>query len=300
VVRRIAFASSSVALLLASAAPAAGATGFTFTAQSRSIAVTVSHSTTNCLIPPLGCAPGTSYSSSSHSDAESAPDYTTFWETARVASFPQSYATQISSLRRALISASGTLAGASDYGVAPAPGRWFDDASWLSSSFSTSFDVDEATPYHLTGSVTTDGDSGRFVYPAGGYLGFGPTYAGHTTTRVTLKTAGGLVIAEGVVANDTDCDPIWCATVAPIALSSVGVLQPGSYVLEAVSTGSTQSFFAFGDVFLTSTSGSYWVTLEASDLVAVPSLSPGGLACLVAALILVSLPTLSRLARVRG
>ncbi len=295
--RRVAVYGLAASLSLA--APVAGATGFTFTAQSRSVAVTVSHWTTNCLIPPLGCAPPVSESWSSLSDSENAPDYTPFWETARVASFPQSYATQTSSLKPALIAASGTLAGASDYGVAPAPDRWFDDASLLSSSFSTSFDVDEATPYHLTGSVTTDGDSGRFVYPAGGYLGFGPTVAGHTTTRVTLKTAGGLVIAEGVVANDTDCDPIWCGAVAPIALSSVGVLQPGSYMLEAVSTGSTHSFFAFGDVFLTSTSGSYWVELEASDLIAVPSLSPAGLACLAAVLILVSFPMLSRLARVR-
>jgi hypothetical protein len=124
-------------------------------------------------------------------------------------------------------------------------------------------------------------------------------FSGHTTTRVTLKTAGGSVIVEGVVVSNTSCDPIFCYPVDPIPLSSVGVLQPGSYVLEAVSTGSASTFYTSGQSFTPTSSGSYFVTLEASDLIAVPALSPGGLACLAAVLILASLPTLARLARVR-
>ena len=171
---------------------------------------------------------------SSQSDSESAPDSTTFWETARVASFPQSFATQTSSLKFASIAANGTLEAASDLRTRAAAGTvGCCTSSSLSNSFSTSFDVDEATPYRLTGSVSADGSMA----------------VGHTTTRVTLKTAGGSVIAEGVVASDANCpDPVFCEPVDPIALSSVGVLQPGSYVLEAVSTGSADPFYGFGNV----------------------------------------------------
>ena len=107
------------------------------------------------------------------------------------------------------------------------------------------------------------------------------------------------MIVEGVVASDTLCDPIFCYGGDPIPLSSVGVLQPGSYVLEAVSTGSAATFYGSGQSYTPTSSGSYFVTLEASDLIAVPALSPAGLACLAAVLVLASLPTLTRLARNR-
>ena len=77
----------------------------------------------------------------------------------------------------------------SDYSIGPAPNYfWSDDWSSLANSFSTSFDVDEATPYRLTGHIGQ----------------VGPWRVAPATTRVTLKTAGGSVIAEGVVACDTN------------------------------------------------------------------------------------------------
>ena len=86
------------------------------------------------------------------------PITTTFWETARVASFPQSFATQSSSLKFNSMAAYGTLEAASDLVPVTPPHFWLLTSSSLSNSFSTSFDVDEATPYRLTGSVTATGE----------------------------------------------------------------------------------------------------------------------------------------------
>jgi hypothetical protein len=207
-----------------------------------------------------------------------------------VPAFTQSFATQTSSLKFASIAANGTLEAASDLVLTPPPPPlfWVVTSSSVSNSFSTSFDVEAATPYRLTGSVRATSGFTAFT----------------STTRVTLKTAGGSVIAEVVAASNANCEfpeDIFCypPDPPPIPLSSIGVLQAGSYVLEAVSTGGASPFYAFGTNFTPVTAGYYSVTLELPELVDAPSLSRGGLACLVAALVLVSLPALSRMARVR-
>ena len=130
--------------------------------------------------------------------------------------------------------------------------------------FSTSFDLDEPTPVRLVGSVTAVGG-----------------LTGNTTTRITLKTAGGTLLAEIVAATDPGCQDPGCAQVGPLPLSWFGVLAPGSYVLEADSTGNAAPF-AFANNFYTIVSnGEYDLALSTMQ---VPALSRGGLGLLALAL----------------
>ena len=137
--------------------------------------------TTNCLLPPLGCDPSTSSSWSSQSDSESAPDYTVFWQTAKVASFPRELH-DADLLAQACVDRrerdSRGRVGLRNRACAELLVRRRFIALELDLD---GFDVDEATPYRLTGGVTAE---------AGG--SFLPSSFGHTTTRVTLKTAGGI------------------------------------------------------------------------------------------------------------
>ena len=182
-VRRIAFASSSVALLLASAAPAAGATELQLhraVAQPRCHGL--SNWTTNCLLPPLGCDPSTSSSWSSQSDSESAPDYTVFWQTAKVASFPPELH-DADLLAQACVDRrerdSRGRVGLRNRACAESlVRRRFIALELYSRRASTST---RRLPTASPGAITAE---------AGG--SFLPSSFGHTTTRVTLKTAGGI------------------------------------------------------------------------------------------------------------
>ena len=97
-------------------------------------------------------------------------------------------------------------------------------SSSLSNSFSTSFDVEAATPYRLTGSVSATSGSpafGRHDDPS------------HAQDRGRIGDRRGWWPRATPTATPA-YSVIRCA---PIPVSSVGVLEPGSYVLEAVSTG---------------------------------------------------------------
>lgn len=262
--------------LCAAAAPSAGAAGFAFTSQARSVAVTITQTTLSCLPPPSGCSP---ISSSQQGDSEAAPDFSPFSATALVPAFPQSFATQDSTLAAGAIRASGSSEGASSGGFVSPPNVFGTTQSALTNTFSAGFSVAAATPYRLNGSVAANGG-----------------LSANTTTRVTLKTSGGSVIAEAVAASDPECQEPSCAEVGPLPIASVGVLAPGAYVLEAVATTNASPFYFAGNFYGLGSSGAYEVTLAE---IAAPALSRGGVAALIACLAVAALPALRgrRLAR---
>lgn len=266
-----------LAASLALAAPVAGAAGFSFTTQARSVAVTITQTTLTCMPPPSGCSP---ISSSQESDSETAPDFSPFSATAVVPTVPQSFATQDSTLSAASIIAHGNNEGASGGGFVAPPNIFGATQSALSNSFSTGFSVAAPMPYRLSGSVAASGG-----------------LSANTTTRVTLKTSGGAVIAEVIAASDPDCQDNACFEVGPLPIASYGVLAPGAYVLEAVATTSASPFYFAGNFIGLGSSGAYEVTLAE---VAAPALSRGGVAALVAGLALAALAALRRGVRPRG
>jgi hypothetical protein len=250
---------------------------FAFTTQARSVAVTITQTTLSCLPPPSGCS---LISSSQQSDAETAPDFSTFSATAMVPSFPQSFATQDSTLGAASIQASGNTEGASGGGFVSPPNIFGTTQSALGNSFSSGFSVAAPMPYRLSGSVAASGG-----------------LSANTTTRVTLKTSGGAVIAEVIAASDPDCQDNACFEVGPLPIASYGVLAPGAYVLEAVATTNASPFYFAGNFIGLGSSGAYEVTLAE---VAAPALSRGGVAALVAGLALAALAALRHGERPRG
>ena len=170
-------------------------------------------------------------------------------------------ATQRSSLSSTSLEAEGTGMHMGGGGLSAPPNLFQTVASFSDSSFEVAFDVDEPTPYQLAAHVTATGG-----------------LSANSMARVRLRTSGGATLAEVVAATDPNCMDSSCATVGPFPLTQTDVLAPGSYVLEASTTGSAAPFFFANQFFTFVSTGEYEVELS---LVAVPALGPGTLALLV-------------------
>jgi hypothetical protein len=259
---------AACSLLLAGFAPEALAAGFEATAQLRSVAVTITQTTVSCITPQSCSTIGTS----NQSDAQTAPDFSPFVATAQVAPFTGARADQDSSIDVTKLVASGASQSFGSGGLTTPPNIFTITSSDSASRFSTSFDVDIATPFRLTGSVTA----------AGGLT------AG-ALSRIRLRTAGGTPIAEMSAETDPECQSEECSTVGPLPLHATGVLAPGSYVLEAEASSQASPFTFAGNFFTMLSSSQYQVELSAT---AVPALGDAGLALLA-----LSLGFAARLAR---
>jgi len=260
-----------LSLIGAGLAPPALAGGFDPATQSRSVDVTITQRTLQC-VPPFGCS---ELGSSMQSDSEVAPDFLPFSATAQVPPFTQISATQDSAISVPLIAARGDTVSAGSGALSSFPGIFTTTESESSSTFSTSFDVDVGTPYQLTGTVSVTG---------------GLTAA--ALARVRLWTSGGTLIAEMSAETDPGCQDASCATVGPFPLDQTGVLFSGAYVLEAEATGEAAPFFFAGNFLPLLSTAHYEVALSAQ---AVPSLGHAGLAALV--LLLALTAATSRLRR---
>jgi len=252
-------------------APAAWATGFDVTAQERSVGVATTVQTIQCM--PQGCqeiAPP-----ENHADAESAADFSPFDATAAVPSFGGFSASQRSSLSAGTLRAQGS-------GLHTGTGEYFEPMfGWAhvtsgssDSHFEASFDVDAPTPYRLRGSVTASG-----------------ALTANSSVLVRLRTSGGPTIAEVAAVSDPECQSPECATVGPFPLDQVGVLAPGSYVLEASTSGSASPFFFAHSFLSVASTGEYDVELSITE---VPALGPGALALLALGLGLSAAPFVAR------
>ena len=178
--------------------------------------------------------------------------------------FTEISATQISSLTSGSIEAEGTGAHASGGGFVAPPNFFQQVASSSDSHFEVAFDVDEPTPYRLAGRVTATGG-----------------LSANSVARVQLRTSEGARLAEVLAATDPNCMDSSCSVVGPFPLEQTGVLAPGSYVLEASTSGSAAPFFFAGNFFSLVSTGAYEVELTQ---IAVPSLGASAQALLALAL----------------
>jgi hypothetical protein len=252
-------------------AGAASASDFAPTSQARSVDVTVTQHTLVCWPPPTGC---TVQSTSSQSDPHSAPDFSPFSATAVVPPFTGSSASQDSSISASSITARGSVEDTGSASLTTPPNVYTEVESTAGSHFSTSFDVAEPTPYSLSGSVRASGG-----------------LSANSSAHVTLRTAGGQVLAEVSAATDPDCADPSCADVGPFPIARVGVLPAGSYVLEAAASGNAMPFFFAGSFLTLVSTAEFDARL---DVRSVPSLGPGGLALLTASLAFASAAALRR------
>jgi hypothetical protein len=156
-----------------------------------------------------------------------------------------------------------------------APPNFFQTVSSSSDShFEVPFDVDEPTPYRITGSVLATGG-----------------LSANSVARVRLRTSDDTTLAEVVAATDPNCMDSGCSVVGPFPLDQSGVLSPGSYVLEGSTGGSASPFFFAGNFFNLTSTGSYEVQLSVP---AVPALGPAGWS-LLALVLCVSAAPIARL-----
>ena len=200
---------------------------------------------------------------STQSDSESAPGFAPFTATAEVPPFTM-FADQDSSIGATRIEANGGSETSGSGGLSSPPNIFTVTDSEAASRFSTTFAVAAVTPYRLSGSVMSTGG-----------------LSANATSAIRLKTSGGAVIAEVSAVTDPNCQEQSCAEVGPIPLIHVGVLAPGSYVLEAEASGQAAPFFFAGNFFGLTSTGHYDVVLAVTE---VPALSGGALGVLTALL----------------
>lgn len=256
--RRALVSALSLALLAAGEASA----GFDATAQERSVRVNVTQRTLTCFPPPSGCSSSGIMNFSDFEAAPFAPPFLPFSATALVPPFTGSFASQASSISASAILAQGNTQNTGTTTLTTPPNIYTAVSSNTPNVFSTTFDLDEPTPVRLVASVTSVGG-----------------LTGNTTTRITLKTSGGTLLAEVVAATDPGCQDPGCAQVGPLPLDWYGVLAPGAYVIEANSSGNAAAFAFANQFFTVVTTGEYDLKLTSTQ---VPALSPSGLALLAA------------------
>jgi hypothetical protein len=260
-----------LAIALATSASTARAVGFDLTAQNRHVDVAITATQLQCFPPPTGCTVvGTP---TQYADSHSAPDFSAFSATASVPSINGYSATESSGLSFASLQADGDGLHTGAGGFSGPPNFYSTSSGSSDSHFEASFDVATPTPIHLTGSVSANGG-----------------LSANSTARIRLRTAGGTTIAEVVAATDPNCMDNSCAVVGPIPLDHTSVLAPGSYVLEASTSGSASPFYFAGNFIELASTGEYHIALANT---AVPALGPFALGVLALSLALVASPLLA-------
>ncbi len=249
--------------------------GFDATAQTRSVRVDIVQNTLSCLPPPTGCHVTGTTNFFDLDAAPSSPPFLPFSATALVPPYTGSFAGQDSSLSAAGILAQGATQGTGSASLTTPPNIYTAISSQTANVFSTSFDLAAPTPIRLVGSVTSTGG-----------------LSGNTTTRITLKTAGGSLLAQVIAATDPNCQEPSCSQVGPLPVAWYGVLAPGSYVIEANAGGSATAFFFANQFFTIVTGGEYELRLTEVQL---PALSHGALGLLAASIALVGFASARRL-----
>ena len=140
----------------------------------------------------------------------------------------------------------------------PIPGSQEGSAN-ASTTFRVGFEIDEATPYELEASFTT------YTGP----FGSGSTWVG--------LTGPGDVVVFSLDTSPSRCAlELWCSG----SDATSGVLQAGTYLLEAGTSGSASTYPPTLDDGYGYASYSVALTIPAEFVASVPALSPGGVALL--------------------
>ncbi|HXK23096.1 MAG TPA: hypothetical protein VMS55_10520, partial [Myxococcota bacterium] len=244
---------------------------FDLTGQDRHVDVAITATTLQCFPPPTGCVPVGS--PTQYGDSHSAPDLSPFVATASVPSINGYSASQSSSLSPGSLKAHGSGLHTGSGGFSAPPNVYTTSSGSSDSHFEASFDVATPTSIHLRGSVSVTGG-----------------LTANSTARIRLRTSGGTTIAEVVAATDPNCTDNGCAVVGPIPLDHTSVLAPGSYVLEASTSGSADPFYFAGNFLTLASTGEYHVELAST---AVPALEPVALGVLALLLALAARPLLA-------
>ncbi|HVN38308.1 MAG TPA: hypothetical protein VMW19_09090 [Myxococcota bacterium] len=264
--------SLGLALALATSASTARAASFELTAQDRQVDVAITGTTLQCFPPPTGCTPVGS--PTHYADSLGAPDFSAFSATASVPSINGYSASQTSSLSPGSLQAHGSGLHTGSGGFSAPPNIYTTSDGSSDSHFEASFDVATPTSIHLTGKVSANGG-----------------LSANSNAQIRLRTAGGTTIAEVVASTDPNCMDNSCAVVGPIPLDYTSVLAPGSYVLEASTSGSASPFFFANNFITLASTGEYHVELANT---AVPALGPFALGALALSLALAASPLLAR------
>jgi hypothetical protein len=233
-----------IALLagLALTAPAAHGQFLDLQSQTRTVGIQIDHHERHwtCFpyTPDPECQEPDSIVTTSYSDDDVAPDAGPWVATASLQQFPDTFASQDSEITGRWIRASGSQRATSFYDGwewPESPIIDIEEPHSSATSFSATFVVATAGRYRLTGSVST----------AAGLWGI-------STAFIRLTGPGAQVVAEVQLSrNSDDCEP-WpdCWMMGPEPISASGVLQPGTYTLEAGATADVEgdAKFSFGDV----------------------------------------------------
>jgi len=226
----------SCAVFLAFASPTDAAT-ISPIAQDRSVSVWLRESG-----PIVTCMPFGSYTKR-FCDEEVAAGFGLFSATAVIDAgqlcgcgsdpshtYPDNYATQESSIGEKAIYASGThnLRARSNF-VCLSPPQTVKYDIEVESRFSVSFELDEATPFRLVGSL----------YVFGGYTS-GLTIP--TNGRVTLTGPGGVIVEIERHMRECGAYPDPNCPLDPLTIDEQGILQAGIYTLEAVIDGGSDAY----------------------------------------------------------
>ncbi len=257
---------AGLALAALAATPAAAQLQLVSDDRAVSVDITVTEDYFASCIPLItpGCTPD-STTTNNYPDSASANSGAPFAETASRPEFPTTSASQDSQVSPTGITASGSHAATANfYNTGGFPITYHSETHEVESRLVVEFELAEATPYALSGSVAT----------GGAIFSFSSSY-------MRLSGPGGTV-AEVQVDSDPNCVDPSCFQVGPAPLASSGTLAAGTYTLEAVAGGTASGAHSTSGSFGTGVDGSFEVELALAP--AVPSLAPPGAALLALAL----------------
>jgi hypothetical protein len=223
--------------------PAARGEILSLQSQTRTVGIQIDHHVLHfetCLPPPVDpfCEPDYIVTTS-YSDDAVAPDAGPWIATASLAQFPDTFASQDSEIMGSSIHASGEHGAISFYEPwvpFEMPITEIEEPHASDTSFAATFVLATAGFYRLTGNVSVA--AGLWV---------------DTAAFIRFTGPGAQVIAETQLEwNEGDCDPAavpYCWVSGPVPIAASGVLQPGTYTLEAGAGGVAYGYrkFGFGD-----------------------------------------------------
>jgi len=264
---------------LALSAPAAHGQLLVLQSQTRTVGIQIDHHEQHWTCFPYNidpeCLQPDFIITTNYSDDDVAPDAGPWVATASLAQFPDTFASQDSEITGRWIRASGSQRATSYYDGwewPESPIIDIEEPHASASNFSATFDVATESRYRLRGDVSTAN-----------------VFWGVSTAFIRLTGPGAQVVAEVQVSNTDDgCEPLPRCMIGPEPISVLGVLQPGTYTLEAGSTGDAEGYakFSFSDVAAGDFDLDFVLGPMGPDFSApIPALSNGGLAVLGVSLV---------------
>lgn len=219
-----------------------------------------------CLPPPTGCAPLDVTHTEDQGD-DQAPDFAAW--SASLGGIVQFDSSALGP-QGFTASASHAGSGIADFFETGEPFEFFSHTRLTISNASVSytFEVDEPTPYHLTGEIEAGG--------AG--------IIGSMLARIRLEGAGGVELLEVELIDDDNCFEPECLDLGPEAVDMSGTLLPGTYTVEATLSGLGEPLISIstGVAAANAYQGSFQIALTVAENV--PGPAPLTLALLAAAL----------------